>query len=374
MSIQRSAVGMSARRARLGALAVVAFVSATLEPAVANASLASERSASSGRADRCDCLTLWVPAPRELSESQALDVELRGQDNSAVVQFSVREEGGGNRFVLLTTRMPVVGVPSLAGIGEVVFLAPDGSEFSVPIVLRISRPGDSAASGFNESCELTERLFEQVRAFAAGLEGALGQSSLRGEAAGFDQGRAAAAAAVFVETASGPWAVRGGVGIFQRGGKSDLGSSKVVIGVNYLDIPMTAQYRFAPFRNITPFVFGGASAGIRLTCEISITGSLLTDDEPCSGTLGGGNPRLLDALVHLGGGAAMPIGDAVLEVGLRSTLGAVVIGSPVDARNSGWSLVASTRIPLGSSNAGPRTWVRPLATRARSASRCEADA
>jgi hypothetical protein len=370
----RSPKGSLSKRARLGVFAVAASVFAVSDLAAATPSNVATPVSVARRADRCDCLTLWVPAPRELSAFRTLGSELRGSDTSVVLENSTGVHGRGERYVLLTTRMPAAGANSLADIGDVIFSSPDGRRVTVPIVLRVSVPGDAAASGFDEACVLADVVDPQSRRWTVGMEGSMGQSSLSGETAGFEQGRLAASATGFIDVASGPWALRGGIGLVQRGGQSDLGSSIVVIAVNYLDIPLTAQYRFSPLRNITPFVFGGASAAIRLDCNISISGSLLAGDEPCSGELGGGNPRPLDAVMHFGAGAAIPVGEGVLEVGLRSVLGAVSLGAPVEARNRGWSFVVSTRIPLNRFLSEPPPRVRPPDIRRLQARRCARDA
>jgi hypothetical protein len=168
------------------------------------------------------------------------------------------------------------------------------------------------------------------------------RANLTGTDAGNLTSRAATLAGAFVRIPAASWfavepellfARKGGVTAALPGQTGQLDFEFV-----YLETPILARFRGPKLgKYVRPFAFGGPAAAFLIGCDVQVIGTAAGQRAACDAS----SVPSIDATAVVGGGFEFGVGNSVLGIEVRYSLGLRrITEQDLDIRNSLWGILA----------------------------------
>ena len=168
------------------------------------------------------------------------------------------------------------------------------------------------------------------------------RASLTGSDAGGLTSRAATLAGAFVRIPAASWfAVEPELLFARKGGETASlpgGGGTLDFEFVYLETPILARFRGPRLgKYVRPFAFGGPAAAFLIGCDVQAIGTAGGQRQACDAS----SVPSIDATAVVGGGFEFGVGNSVLGIEARYSLGLRGITEQgLDIRNSLWGILA----------------------------------
>ena len=167
------------------------------------------------------------------------------------------------------------------------------------------------------------------------------RATLTGSDAGGLTSRAATLAGAFVRIPAASWfAVEPELLFARKGGETAAlpGGGTLDFEFVYLETPILARFRGPRLgKYVRPFAFGGPAAAFLIGCDVQATGTAGGQRQACDAS----SVPSIDATAVVGGGFEFGVGNSVLGIEARYSLGLRGITEQnLDIRNSLWGILA----------------------------------